>query len=160
MNNTKSALILVAFSFVPYLAVAWGYKSLVDGGSKEFWTAVGILVGVRLFFSIIETLGGILSWRAYGRSVMVQRFLELLRTNSFPKRTYAHDDFLNYLARIDDDPACPHSVKASAKEIHFMLEVFESLGILLGMRMHSAAELALEQYSPRTEAPVYGASAA
>ena len=160
MNNPRSQTIVAAFAFVPYLVIAWGYMAIADGGAKEFWGALAALVVVRLFFSIIETLGSVLSCRLYGRKFMVQKYLKLLRANNFPKRKYAHDDFLGYLARVEDDPTSSPSTRAAAKEIEFYLGTFESLGILLGMRMHSAAELALEQYSPRAEAPIYGASAA
>jgi hypothetical protein len=159
MNDTRSRIIISLFAFVPYLLVSWGYMALVDGGASQFWSAFGVLVAARLFFSVIETLGSVLSWRLYGKKLMVNKFHEFLRANNFPKRTYAHDDFLNYLARIEDGPF-PPSVKASAKEIYFLLSTFESMGILLGMRMHSATEAALDAYSPKSEAPVFGPHAA
>jgi hypothetical protein len=90
---------------------------------------------------------------------MVNKFVEFLRANDLPRRKYAHDDFLNYLARIEDEPAYPTSLKAAAKEIYFVLSTFESMGILLGMRMHSASEAALDIHSPKGEAPIYGATA-
>lgn len=145
------------FGFVPYFLVSWGYMALVDGGADQFWSAFGVLVAARLFFSFIETLGSVLSWRLYGKKLMVSKFYEFLRMNSFPKRKYAHDDFLNYLARIDDGPY-PASVKTAAKEIYFVLSTFESMGILLGMRIHSATEAALDAYSPKSEAPTFGAN--
>lgn len=159
MNDTRSRIIMSLFSFVPYLLVSWAYMALVDGGASQIWTAFGVLVAVRLFFSVIETLGSVLSWRLYGKQVMVNKFLQLLRVNNFPKRHYAHDDLLNYLARIEDGPY-PTSLKASAKEIELLLSTFESMGILLGMRMYSASEAALDAYSPKSEAPIFGANAA
>jgi hypothetical protein len=80
----------------------------------------------------------------------------MLRANNFPKREYQHDDFLGYLARIEDGPY-GDSVKTSTKEIYFLLSTFENMGILLGMRMHAASEAALETYSPKAEAPIWGA---
>lgn len=160
MNDTRSRIIMVLFAFVPYLLASWGYMVLVDGTSREFWSALGLLVAVRLFFNLIETLGGVLSWRLYGKKYMVDKFLEFLRTSNFPKREYAHDDFLNYLARIQDGLQYAASLKASAKEIYFLLSTFESMGILLGVRMHSASEAALEVHSPRDKAPTFGAHAA
>lgn len=160
MNDTRSRIIMSLFAFVPYLLVSWAYMAVVNGDSGDFWKALGLLVAVRFFFSVIETLGTVISWRLYGKRFMVNKFVELLRANNFPKRKYAHDDFLNYLARIEDDPSCPATVKASAKEIYFLLSTFESMGILLGMRMHSASDAALDVYSPKAEAPIYGASAA
>lgn len=152
MNDTRAHIIMGLFTFIPYFIVSWAYMALVDGRAGQFWSAFGVLVAVRLFFSIIETLGSILSWRLYGRKFMVSKFLGFLRVNNFPKREYAHDDFSNYLARIEEGPYTA-SVKASAKEIYFILSTFESMGILLGMRMHSASDVALDAYSPRSEAP-------
>ena len=160
MNDTRSRIVMSLFAFVPYLIVSWAYMALVSGDSSDFWKALGVLVAVRFFFSVIETLGTVISWRLYGKRVMVNKFVEFLRANNFPKRKYAHDDFLNYLARFEDEPSCPASVKASAKEIYFLLSTFESMGILLGMRMHSASDAALDVYSPKSEAPVFGTTAA
>ena len=157
MKNARANIVTALFSFVPYLLVSWAYMKLTDGGSNRFWGAFGVLVAVRLFFSVIETLSSVLSWRLYGKKLMVNKFLGLFQANNFPKREYQHDDFPGYMARIEDGPYAD-SVKASAKEINFFLSTFESMGILLGMRMHSASEAALEAYSPKVEAPIWGAS--
>ncbi|HUO43335.1 MAG TPA: hypothetical protein VMT94_00290 [Burkholderiales bacterium] len=159
MNDARARIIMGLFAFVPYFMVSWAYMALVDGGARQFWSAFGVLAAVRLFFSLIETLGSVLSWRLYGRKFTVNKFLGLLRANNFPKREHAHDDFLNYLARIEDGPYS-QSVKGCVKEIYFILSTFESMGILLGMRMHSATEAALDAYSPRSQAPDFGADAA
>ncbi len=158
MNDTRSRIIMSLFAVVPYFVGSYGYMALVDGGVSQFWTTFGVLVAARLFFSVIETLGSVLSWRLHGKKLMVNKFHDFLRANNFPKRTYAHDDFLNYLARINDGPYAA-TLKASAKEISFFLSTFESMGMLLGMRMHSATEAALDEYSPKSQAPVFGANA-
>ena len=147
MINTTPQFIVAGFAFIPYLLVSWSYAELADGGAKTFWTAFGLLLGVRLFFGTIETLGSVLSWRLYSRKLMVQRMLEVLRANKFPKRFYAHDDILNYLSRIEDSEEISPFVKSSAKQFEFMLVTFENLGILAGARMYSAAEAALDQGS-------------
>ena len=95
MNNVKTHVITFAFAMVPYLLVTWGYTELTNGDTKTFWTALGILLGVRVFFSLIETLGSVLSWRLYGKNFMVQKMLEVLRANKFPMREYSHDNILN-----------------------------------------------------------------
>lgn len=160
MNETKPLLILWAFSFVPYVLVSWAFTKWGDGETTSFWLVLGGLLLIRTFFGIIETLGSILSWRLYGQKLVVERNLAILRANGFPKRTYSHDDFLAYLSRIEDDPKTSPDLRARAKEFHFVLEFHENAGILVGMRMHAAAERALETYSPKSEAPVYGARAA
>lgn len=64
MNDTRSQIILTLFAWVPYVLVSWGYAKLSDG---SFWSALGVLVAVRLFFGAIETLGSVLAWRLYGK---------------------------------------------------------------------------------------------
>jgi hypothetical protein len=158
MRDTKSTIIAMLFAWVPYTAVAWGFMALTDGRAKTFWYALGALLAVRLFFSIIEGLGGILSWRIYGRRFAVQRALAVLGANNFPKRKYAEEDFQTYLDAIKDDPECQESVRKGANEIQLVLSAFERFGILLGMRMHSASEVAFDVYSPKSEAPAYAES--
>jgi hypothetical protein len=159
MNDARSYIILAIFTLVPYTLVSSAYMALSDGGAKEFWGAFGVLIAIRTFFSLIETLGGVLSWHLYGKKLTVEKFLQFLRTNNFPEREYEHDSFLNYLARIDDGAEYPSSVKAAAKQMHLLLETYESIGILLGARMNAASEVALDIYSPRSRAPVLGATA-
>lgn len=150
MNNVKPQLIAFGFSLVPYLLVSWGYTELTDGDTKTFWIALGTLFGFRLFFSIIETFGGILTWRLYGKKFMVERALEVFRSNKFPMREYRHDELGNYLARIEDNDEVSPSVKRAAKDIETMLTIFENQGILVSARMYSATEIALDLYSPKS----------
>jgi len=160
MNDARSRIITALLAFVPYLLVSWGYMALVNGNSKDFWAALGVLVGVRFFFSIIETLGSILAWRLHGRTLMIKKHLEFLRAHKFPPRKYAHDGVLAYLSRIEDEPEYSAALRATAREMRSVLELCDDIGILVGMRMISSAEAALEQYSPRSSAPVFGANAA
>ena len=132
--------IMSLFAFVPYLLVAWAYMAVVNGDSGDLWKALGLLVAVRFFFSVIETVGTVVSWRLYGSNSWSTSSLSFCAQTIFPKRKYAHDDFLNYLARIEDDPTCPAAVKASVeRDLLSPFPTFESMGILLGMRMHSAS---------------------
>ena len=103
------------FSLVPYVLVAWGYAKFTDGGQNAFWVEFGLLVAARLFFAIIEGLGGVLAWRLHGKNVAVGNFLRCLRANNFPERYFKHDDFLNYLSRVIDDHASPATAKQTAK---------------------------------------------
>jgi hypothetical protein len=160
MNDARSRIIVALFALVPYALVAWAYMALTNGNANDFWRAFGVLFAVRVFFSIIETLGGVLAWHLYSKRVVVGKHVEFLRAHGFPKRKYSHDDFLAYLVRIEDDPEQPASLRAAAREMHSMLATCEGMGILLGMRMHSASEAALEIYSPKAQAPAYGTSAA
>lgn len=152
MNETRTQFIMALFAWIPYALVAWGYTKLSHG---SYFSTLGILVAMRLFFSIIESVGSILSWRLYGKKKAIERNLTLLRSNKFPKRQYAHDNFLQYLVRIEQDESCPLQIKSAAKQWEQALALFEDSGILLGMRMYSAADEALNIYSPKDEAPIF-----
>lgn len=156
MNDTRSQIIMALFAWVPYVLLSWGYAKLTDSG---FWPALGVLLAIRLFFIVIETLGSVLAWRVYGRKKIIERNLSLLRANNFPKRQYAHDDFLVYLSRIENDDAYSQQLKTAAQQWEQVLAFYETSGIFLGMRMHAAADDALDIYSPKREA-VLGVAAA
>lgn len=151
-NATVNATIVFAFSMVPYLLVSWGYTAFTDGDAKTFWTALGILLGARLFFSLIEAFGHILLWHLYGKGVAVKRAVEFLRANKFPMREYEHDDFANYLCRIQEFDEYPQSVKSSAKEIERELALLEKITVWPATRMWSAWDVALNIYAPRERA--------
>lgn len=153
MNETRTQFIMVLFVWIPYALVAWGFAQISHG---SFFSTLGVLVAIRLFFSIIEFLGSILSWRLYGKKKAIERSLTLLRSNEFPKRQYADDDLLKYLVRIERDETCTLQIKSAAKQWEQALAFFEDSGILLGMRMHSAAEAALNIYSPKHEVTRFG----
>lgn len=154
-SQTNPFLVTAAFAFVPYALVAWGYTELADGNCEMFWTAFGVLLGARLFFSIIESLGGILWWRLYGKKNTVQKVLEMLRVNRFPLREYKHDDISNYIARIKGNDEILPPVKIAAYQLEFLLATSEDRGILEGARIFSAAEIALDAYSPKSLAPEF-----
>lgn len=149
MKETKSVAIAAAFSVLPYLLVAWAYMAFTDGHAKDFWVALCVLLVVRLFFFIIETIGGILAWRLYGRRVAVEKVLRFLRENNFPMRTDPNEDFLMYFQRIQEDRTCPESTRALARECDRELARLDGSGILPGMRADYAVQAALDRYTER-----------
>ncbi len=151
MTN-QQRLVIFAFSMVPYLLVSWVYTALTDGESATFWTALGVLMGVRLFFSIIEGIGKVLLWRLYGRNLVVGTAVNIFKTREFPQRKYPDDSLGDYLCRIQDDPEYPSRLRQSAAQVEQTLVVMEEFGILVGARMHSAYEAALDIYAPRERA--------
>jgi hypothetical protein len=159
MLDTTAHIILMLFSLVPYFLVSWGYVELTHGGMKEFWVALGVLLAVRLFFSIIEALGVLVSWHVYSKKVVVSRYLTWLRSHHFPKRKYFEESFVDYLERIEEEPEHSQALRATAKETRVLLTYNESFGIFVGMRMHAAANKAFDIYSPKSESPPYPSSA-
>ena len=158
--DTRSRWVLTLFSFIPYVAAAWAYTEWAHGDNRELWRAFFVLLAARLFFSVVETMGSVLYWHAYGKRITVQRNLQMLRQSNFPKREYAHDDFLAYLSRIESESRYDANLRTAAKQWYFMLATWEQMGILLGMRMHAATDAALDIYSPKSEAPVFSQATA
>lgn len=149
MKEAPSAPIYIC-SVTPYLLIAWGFTELTHGDSKVNWAVLGVLFLVRLF----EMLGSVLSWRLHGRKIMVDYYLELFQTNNFPKCGVMHDDLSNYLSRIESPYSeYPATLKVKVKEMMDALDVNRIFGILTYSRVNSAAEAALDIYSPRSEAP-------
>jgi hypothetical protein len=146
MNFMNPTFITQGFAWIPYVLLSWGYAQVMD---DNFLKVLGVLIAARLFFSTIETIGSIFSWRLYGKKKIVQLNLNILEFNNFPKRDFEHDDFLNYLARIEINDDFSVQLKVVAKNWEQSLAFFEHTGILIGMRMHAAAADALDIYSPK-----------
>ena len=126
----------------PYLLIVAVVVVLVP--SLSFWKALVLLIGIRFMIGLVETLGLVLSWGIYGREKAVIDFVALLHHNKFPGRYCKSDDFLNYLARIEDDETLEPEVRHSAREMGSLLGMYESVGMLQGARMHNVSERALE----------------
>lgn len=149
-RGEKTQFIGGAIAFVPYLLIVWGGAHVLE---VTLVKALSWLVGIRLLFTLVETVGGALAWRLNGRRKTIDGFVELLRANNYPKRTYRDDDFLSYLARIESDEGASAKLLSNAREMQALLGIYENVGILPGMRMHSASDAALDIYSPKAEAP-------
>jgi len=152
MITPRSYFVAALISFVPYLGLSWGYMKLVEGSGRDFTLALGVLVAARLFFAAVEAIGSSLAWRLYTRKALVADQVERFRAIDFPRRMYAHDDFTDHLARIEGDPDVDQTVREVARAMERDLLICENMGILAGMRMHSAMEAAFEIYSPKSKA--------
>ena len=137
-----------------YALVAWGYSEVIDPGTSV-WKVFAVLCLLRAFFAAIEGLGGILTWRLYGRRRATAHYLAYLQSNEFPMRKFMQDDLLTYLSRIEGGIGNSQNLKLKAKELENALAFYEGMGILLGARSHSAAAAALEIYSPKANAPPF-----
>jgi hypothetical protein len=143
-----------AISLILYFAIAGAYAAYVGGDVKTFAEVSGGLIGARMFFAAIDGLGGLLEWHLYLKKAVAEMFLRVFRDQRFPPRYYSHDDFLNYLSRVQGDLGCTERVKWEAKAMESMLSMYENMGILVGTRHHAASEIALEAYSPKAQSPI------
>ena len=151
--SSQERTIRFMFVFVVYLCVSGAVALLFDGNWLTFWTAFGVLLAIRLFFSVIETLGGVVSWRLHGKQRMTEKILGILQTTQFPPREFPHDDISAYLGKIGSGLEVTPSVKKTAAELQFMLDHVRSTGGMLAKaRTYSAVNRALDIYSPSSAA--------
>ena len=148
MNTEKDALLLVLFSLVPYLAVAWAYSELVH--SNSMWIPFFVLISLRAFFGLIEFLGTIISWNLFSKNRMTEHFLEILRASQFPVRRMAHFGIGDYLVDVSDNDRYPVNIRMAANSLYTVLLAAEVRGIIEGRRIDSAMSAALDAYSPKT----------
>jgi hypothetical protein len=141
-------------SLGPYLIVAWAYVKYVDQAGN-FWIALGVLLGVRFFFSVIETLGSALAWRIYGRRHSVRTTVQFLIANKFPMRKYAWDNGENYLFRFRDKrelPEVSEETRGAARQLAGILDFLDEVTMVYAWRARDAFELALNIYAPPEKA--------
>lgn len=151
MKNIAAYAVSFGLVFSPYLVVSWGYMNLTDGKSNSFWIAMGVLVGIRSAFGVIEFCIGVIRWRLFGQKFAVQVILSVLKSNNFPMRDQRSYNFSSYLFWITEDYQPKPSPQRAAKEMQDMLlflDEFTGWG-LWSWRLTSAGEKALEIYSPR-----------
>ena len=74
MNNDHNIVTFI-FALIPYIFATWIYTELTSGDWETFFIALGVLLAVRLFFSTIETLGSVLTWRLYGKKLLVEKIM-------------------------------------------------------------------------------------
>jgi hypothetical protein len=137
MSRTELGLLALLFSLIPYTAVSWGWVVYTNGGGREFATAFGVLLVARLFFATIETLGGIVAWRAYGRQVMLRRLL-----TSFRSPKVAPDRLAD-----EDNPPTFDQLPVTL-QVEILRWVGESSGFLAEMRFESVITEAAQIYGP------------
>jgi hypothetical protein len=157
--SSKEKTVKFLFVLVAYLGVSGAVTLLFDGNWQTFGTAFGVLLGIRLFFSAIEILGGVVSWRFYGKRRMTEKVLGVLQMHQFPPREYAHDDISAYLAGIESGLDVTPSVKKAAAELQGLLDHVRSRGGMLAKaRTYSAVNRALDIYSPPSAAKNSGST--
>ena len=141
------SLITASIAFIPYLLLAWAASKLLS--DTGFWQALGWLLGLRLFFGVVEMIGGILAWRVYGRRVSSAIFAQALREGKFPQRYDIYADADEYFDQVVADQAQPVDMRVTAGTFIGSIKAYRSVGLLTGLRIGSAWESALEIHSPK-----------
>lgn len=151
-QQMKTALMTTLVSSVFYGGIAWGITALIDGGRKEFFWTAGILIAVRMAYSAIEFIVGIIVWRTYGRRIAVKHFVSVMREGKLPKRVYCTDDTGNYFARIADPhlsyykpgEITPGVQKVAAELDRVLRSVRDQHGMMAEARTWDAMKRAME----------------
>lgn len=147
-KNNQEALILWGFSMLPYLAIAWFAANFIEEKPEEIWKMLGLLLGARFFFSLIEWLGSVLSWRMYGKKATAQKYQAFLSSKKFPARE-GNEDLDSYLYRILFVDESPAPLRENAWILSTELQAANANGLMAGLRLNSAANAALDAYSPK-----------
>lgn len=127
-------------------------NAIIRLSDTEFsWSVVGLLLGLRVFFWIIESVGSALCWRLFDRKIAVENVLNFLREHEFPKKEYSDDNLGDYLSRIQDNQY-PIILRRTAGAVEGTLAICEQFGVWVGYRIRSIWETALQVYTPRSEA--------
>jgi hypothetical protein len=148
MSKPRSVALLLLFSFGPYLAVSWAWVEVVEGGHGSIWGAFLVLVALRLFFSLIESVGAWLGWHFYGREETIRRMVEVFRGISFPKRLFREDDLSDHLSRLNEDETLPCATRITVREMQAVQAFYGAHGLVYALRMNDAADRAFQRYSP------------
>jgi len=146
-QHVRAALIGGSIATVPYCLLAYAFSRLLNDTS--FWEALGWLVAVRCFFSIVELIGSILAWRLHGRKVAVTAFTSALRAVNMPPRYDTYGDIDEYLNDVIADQSQPTDLRIAAGGILGSLQATRQRGMVVTVRMQNAWDLALEAYSPK-----------
>lgn len=160
-QTIKHSAVATVVSGVVYCGIAWGINKLLDGGREEFLWTLGILMGLRAAYGLADFTAGIITWRVFGRRLLVSSYVALLRECKMPKRAFCTDDVSNYLGRIIEPGATDYrngsitpELQRHALEIKIALECQQ--GILVDARKSDAMRRALEIYSPAEDSPPSG----
>lgn len=140
-----------AVSLALYLMVAWGIASLAGNGS--FWIVIGLLLGARFAYGLLEELAVFLAWTLWNRQATVAEFVKVLRTNALPQRHYPSEKLLSYVGNVFGNERLTLDQRVSALMIQAAVNSAGQHGIFAGSRALSAGEEALRIYSPGWKTP-------
>ena len=162
-KQMKTAAVITLVSSIFYGGISWGITKLIDGGRKEFYWIVGILVGARAAYGLLEFIISIIVWRVYLRRITVANFVAIMRENKLPKRVYCTDSVSSYFERISSPCISDYregqitpAIQKVANEMNTLLNtVRDQHGMMAEVRTWDAMKRALEIHSPDEDSPQY-----
>jgi hypothetical protein len=127
------------------------YVNQTHGTLGEFFGGLGLILTARFGFFILDSIGEILDWKLYSKAIQIDNFFSTMRECEFPGRVMAHHDVTCHLQLVIDNPDNHPDTRIAAMSIRTLL--MNTSDFLSWWRLTTAAEDALERYSPRIQAP-------
>src|SRR5688572_7936769 len=129
------------------MVLAWGFTAITNGNSSTFWTAFFVLIGIRLFFAVADSILSALSFMLYRKKFVVQHLVNDFRRFEFPKRENLNEDWLMYLKRLQETESLPFTVRRTAAFLEGQYELADKSGFVMGRQSESALEAAVDAWS-------------
>jgi hypothetical protein len=129
------------------LILAWAFTAITNGNSSTFWTAFVTLIGIRLFFTVVDSLFSVLSFTFYRKKFVVQQLVNDFRRFEFPKREDLNEDWLAYLKRLQETESLPFTVRRTAAFLEGQCELADKSGFVMGRQSEAVMEAAVNAWS-------------
>src|SRR5882762_7011034 len=125
MRDSSFMFLTFLFSMVPNLPIAWGFTTFTHGDWKTFGITFAVLIGLRWFFTLVDALVNIASWKLYRKKFVVRKIVEDFRKFQFPVRNDRKEDWLQYLTRIQQTEALPFSVRRATAFMEGQMDIHD-----------------------------------
>lgn len=131
--------------------IAWAFTAITNGNSSTFWTVFLVLIGIRLFFAVVDSIFSALSFTLYKKKFVVQQLVNDFRRFGFPKREDLNEDWLMYLKRLQETESLPFTVRRTAAFLEGQFDLADKSGFLMGRQSEAAMEAAVNAWSTTPE---------
>lgn len=131
--------------------LAWAFTAFTNGNSSTFWTTFFVLIGIRLFFALVDSIFSVLSFKLYRKKFVVQQLVNDFRRFEFPKREDLNEDWLMYLKRLQATESLPFTVRRTAAFLEGQFDLADKSGFLMGRQSEAAMEAAVNAWSTTRE---------
>jgi hypothetical protein len=128
-------------------ALAWGFTAITNGNSSTFWTAFFVLIGIRLFFALADSIFSALLFKLYRKKFVVQQLVNDFRRFEFPKRENLNEDWLMYLKRLQETESLPFTVRRAAAFLEGQFDLADKSSFVMGRQSEAAMEAAVNAWS-------------
>ena len=133
-------------SWIPDLALSWGYMKLTDGQTSTFWWCLLVLLVLQVFLMIKTLIGGSLIFHLFVKERASSAIALDMQKTEFPMPE-AGEDGEAFLFRIVEDETLPTNVRLRANGTLGALEAARHNGVFAGLRTSAILNLAAKKFS-------------